>query len=95
MILSQVRLFQSISHPETGEESFFTPARQTAGLVMRLRPELLSVEIVIKGKSMCTPLTNVRSFVVDEDPGWRANAPQVRRSRKPSAPVNGAGDGEA
>jgi hypothetical protein len=61
--LSQVRLFQSIAHPVTGEETYFIASRSGQdSLVATLHAT--HVEITLKGETMCTPLTNVRSFVV-------------------------------
>ena len=60
-ILSEVRLFQSITHGSLGEQNYFGEKRMgQTGVRIELHPTF--VAITFEGVEKCTPLANVRQF---------------------------------
>ena len=109
MIVSEMRLFQSIRAGKYGEETFFNQLRQP-GIVIRRLDGYFSIEF--EGETFCTEAANVRQWrpaeaqpmaLKDGDKILLINQPDaadngirtIRRTRGPNKPKVTEPNGEA
>ena len=98
MIVSEMRLFQSIRAGKYGEETFFNQLRQP-GIVIRRLDGYFSIEF--EGETFCTEAANVRQWRPATDDGFAdvdaeaAKQRAAKRTRGPNKPKVTEPNGEA